>query len=131
MITVLVFCFVGWVQTVKHKVLRDIHIDWTVAFYVVKVEKLFLRNLWHNDVTSGNLAFSSLFKKQNDEKHLFFPVADGFYFLSEKVFGTKWDYKGFMWEVCGKVFAVKYSVALHLTLSIYRNGCVVHLLERF
>ena len=49
------------------------------------MEKLLLRKLRHNDVPSGNLAFSSLFKKQNDEKHLsFFPVAGGLYFFSEK-----------------------------------------------
>lgn len=76
------------------------------------MEKLLLRKLWHNDVPSGNLSFSSLCRKQNDEKHLFFsPVAGGLYFLSEKFLVQNETIKGFMCEVCGKVFAVKYSVA--------------------
>lgn len=58
---------------------------------------------------------------------LFSPVAGGLNFLSEKFLVQNETIKGFMCEVCGKVFAVKYSVAWHLTLSIYRIGCVVHL----
>lgn len=46
-------------------------------------------------------------------KNIFFfsPVAGGLNFLSEKFLVQNETIKGFMCEVCGKVFAVKYSVA--------------------